>query len=69
MKKEKDAKAVRGTLEHWKKDSDLTGLRDETDVAKLSADEQAACRALWRDVQAALEHVNENGSDRTCEPA
>jgi eukaryotic-like serine/threonine-protein kinase len=41
-------------LQHWKADADLGGLRDEPELAKLPADEQKACRALWAEVDALL---------------
>jgi tetratricopeptide (TPR) repeat protein len=43
------------TLEHWKADSDLAGLRESAALAKLPADEQKACRAMWGQVDALLE--------------
>ncbi len=42
------------TLRHWKADPDLAGLRDPGPLARLSRDEQDACRALWKDVDALL---------------
>jgi tetratricopeptide (TPR) repeat protein len=39
---------------HWQKDSDLAGLRDKVALAKLSAEERAACAKLWADVAALL---------------
>ena len=42
------------TLQHWKADADLAGLRDAAAVAKLSDAEQKACRALWAEVDALL---------------
>jgi serine/threonine protein kinase len=42
------------TLQHWKSDPDLAGIRDEAALAKLPADEQRACRALWAEVDALL---------------
>jgi tetratricopeptide (TPR) repeat protein len=45
---------VAKTIEHWKADSDLAGLRDETALAKLPEDEQKACRTLWAEVDALL---------------
>ena len=46
--------AVSQTLQHWKVDTDLAGIRDPAALAKLPADEQAACRALWAQVEALL---------------
>ena len=42
------------TLQHWKADTDLAGIRDATALAKLPADEQKACRALWAEVEVVL---------------
>jgi tetratricopeptide (TPR) repeat protein len=42
------------TLQHWKADADLAGLRDAAALAKLPEAEQKACRALWADVDALL---------------
>ena len=50
-----EAKAlVSQKLKHWKADSDLAGIRDETALAALPEDEQKACRALWAEVDALL---------------
>ncbi len=38
------------TLTHWKTDSDLAGIRDEKELARLSDDERAAIQQLWNDV-------------------
>ena len=42
------------TLQHWKADPDLAGLRDEPALKRLSPEEQKACRGLWADVEALL---------------
>jgi serine/threonine protein kinase/Flp pilus assembly protein TadD len=42
------------TLQHWKEDSDLAGIRDETALAALPEDERKAFRALWAEVDARL---------------
>jgi tetratricopeptide (TPR) repeat protein len=50
-----EAKAwVSQTLQHWKADTDLAGIRDETAIKALPDDEQKACRALWSEVDALL---------------
>jgi hypothetical protein len=49
--------AVRRTLEHWQKDSDLAGVRDKTALAKLPKEEQQAWHKLWADVEALLKKV------------
>jgi serine/threonine-protein kinase len=46
--------SVAQTLQHWKADPDLSGLRDPAARAKLPEDEQKACRSLWADVDALL---------------
>ncbi len=38
------------TLDHWKQDTDLAGIRNEDALARLPADEQKAWRSLWADV-------------------
>jgi serine/threonine-protein kinase len=40
------------TLQHWKADPDLAGLRDPAALVKLPEEEQKACRALWAEVDA-----------------
>jgi len=42
------------TLQHWKADTDLVGLRDAAALVKLSGEEQKACRELWAEVDALL---------------
>ena len=49
-----DRQAVRTTLEHWQRDADLTAVRDEDTLQKLSAEEQEAWRKLWGDVSELL---------------
>ena len=46
--------AIVQTLDHWKKDSDLAGIREAKALAKLPADEQKAWRTLWADVDSLL---------------
>src|SRR5262249_1260637 len=41
-------------LPHWQTDADLAGLRDPTPLARLPAEERAACERLWADVAKAL---------------
>jgi hypothetical protein len=45
---------VRQRLRHWQQDGDLAGLRDAAALAKLPAEERAACERLWADVAALL---------------
>jgi serine/threonine protein kinase len=42
------------TLRQWKQDSDLAGIRNAEDLAKLPSDEQKAWRTLWADVDSLL---------------
>jgi Flp pilus assembly protein TadD len=44
--------SIAQTLDHWKADPDLAGLRDSAARAKLPESEQNACRALWAEVDA-----------------
>jgi serine/threonine protein kinase/tetratricopeptide (TPR) repeat protein len=46
------------TLRHWKADSDLVGIRDTDELARLSPAERAACRKLWADVDALLQRAS-----------
>ena len=46
--------AITQTLQQWKADTDLAGLRDAPALAKLPDDEQKACRALWSEVDSLL---------------
>jgi len=46
--------AIPETLQHWKADTDLAGLRDAAALAKLPENEQKACRELWAGVDALL---------------
>jgi hypothetical protein len=49
-----DQQFVAQTLSHWQQDSDLTGMRDAAELAKLPAAEQKAFAQLWADVAALL---------------
>ena len=47
-----DAKGfVAGTLDHWKADSDLAGVRDLAELDKLPEAERSEWRGLWADVE------------------
>jgi tetratricopeptide (TPR) repeat protein len=46
--------AVAQTLRQWQADPDLAGLRDPAALARLSAEERAACERLWADVAGLL---------------
>jgi tetratricopeptide (TPR) repeat protein/tRNA A-37 threonylcarbamoyl transferase component Bud32 len=57
-KKSAPAKAaVRRTLEHWQKDTDLAGVRAKAALAKLPDAERDAWTKLWKDVDALLRRV------------
>jgi tetratricopeptide (TPR) repeat protein len=49
-----DRTAAQKALRYWQQDRDLAGIRDAPALAKLSADERAACEKLWSDVAALL---------------
>jgi hypothetical protein len=60
--RQKQLKGLRGpearaALALWQKDAGLAGLRDEAALAKLPAEERAACERLWADVAALLEEA------------
>jgi hypothetical protein len=41
-------------LQHWKADPDLSGIRDEKELARLPEEERGALKGLWTDVEALL---------------
>jgi serine/threonine-protein kinase len=43
---------IQNDMKHWQTDSDLAGVRDEKEIAKLPAEERAAWQKLWREVEA-----------------
>ncbi len=55
-------KLLSQTLQGWKVDPDLAGLRDEPELAKIPDDEQKACRALWAQVDALLAKTRQSNS-------
>ena len=52
------AAQARQALTHWQQDSDLAGLRDQAALARLPAEERAACERLWADVAATLKKAD-----------
>ena len=48
----RNKQAVSQTLDHWKKNTDLAGIRDEAELAKLPEGEREAFRSLWANVEA-----------------
>jgi serine/threonine-protein kinase len=51
--------SVAETLQHWKTDTDLAGLRDATALKRLPEAEQKACGALWAEVDGLLAKARE----------
>jgi hypothetical protein len=49
--------AVRQQLQHWRKDTDLAGVRDKDALAKLPEAERATWQQFWADVDALLQRV------------
>ena len=47
-----DRVAVQRIMTHWRRDSDLAGLREPDALAKLPESEREEWRTLWRDVEA-----------------
>ncbi len=45
------------TLDHWKKDTDLTSVRDVHSLARLPEDDGNAWRDLWADVDSLLKRA------------
>jgi hypothetical protein len=45
---------VAPTLQHWKEDADLVGIREEKPLAKLPEEERATWQAFWAEVEALL---------------
>jgi tetratricopeptide (TPR) repeat protein/tRNA A-37 threonylcarbamoyl transferase component Bud32 len=43
------------TLEHWKTDRDLSGIRDESSLEKLDHGEQAELKTFWNEVEDAIQ--------------
>jgi tetratricopeptide (TPR) repeat protein/serine/threonine protein kinase len=57
---EKNPFKLQQDLQHWQKDADLTGVRDEKTLAKLPAAEQDAWRQLWADIEALRKQARSN---------
>ncbi|MFI5457673.1 MAG: tetratricopeptide repeat protein [Isosphaerales bacterium] len=49
--------AIAQTLNHWKQDNDLAGIREAGALAKLPEAEQKEWRAFWADVEALLKRA------------
>jgi serine/threonine-protein kinase len=52
-----DREMVRNALGHWKVDTDLAGIRDEPELAKLPEAERMDWHALWHEVDAEFKKV------------
>ncbi len=55
--------AISQTLQHWKADTDLAGIREPAALAKLPADEQTVCRNLWSQVEALVTKARGSASN------
>ncbi len=49
-----DRTEFRRVMQHWQRDSDLAGLRDDAPLAKLPEAERKAWQALWGEIRALL---------------
>jgi tetratricopeptide (TPR) repeat protein len=54
-----DRSEAEGALRRWQRDNDLAGIRDTAALAKLPAEERAACEKFWADVAALLKKAEE----------
>ena len=54
-----DRAEVQQTVRGWQKNTDLAGIRDAADLAKLPADERNPCTQLWADVAALAKKAQE----------
>jgi serine/threonine-protein kinase len=53
-----DRAAVARQLRRWQAEADLAGLRDDSALKQLPADEREACLKLWADVEALLRQAS-----------
>jgi tetratricopeptide (TPR) repeat protein len=63
--KVRDRALVRGMLQHWQKDSDFAGLRDQAALAKLPPAEAEAWQKLWADVADLLHQSDDKGKGQS----
>jgi hypothetical protein len=54
-----ELQAILHRLQHWQQDTDLAGVRDESALSVLSAEERAAWRKLWADVAKGVRQAQE----------
>ncbi len=52
-----DLPAIAPTLQLWKQDSDLAGIREAESLARLTVDEQKVWQKLWADVDSLLKRL------------
>jgi hypothetical protein len=52
--------AIGQTLQHWKRDPDLAGVREPDALVKLSDEEQLEWRVLWADVDTLLKQLQDD---------
>ena len=48
---------VEGALKWWRTDPDLAGLREPDFLDRLPVAERRACRELWKEIDAQIEHA------------
>ena len=60
-----DLPAIAQSLQFWKKDSDLAGIRETGSLARLPADEQKVWQELWANVDSLLKHLPTPKTDET----
>lgn len=60
-----DLPTLAQTLQFWKKNSDLAGIRETESLAKLPADEQKMWQTLWADVDLLLKRLPTPEPDET----
>jgi hypothetical protein len=53
----KDREQVRQTLQNWRIEAALAGIRDPETLTRLPEEERAACRRLWADVDGLLKQA------------
>jgi tetratricopeptide (TPR) repeat protein len=54
-----DPAAAQQALRHWQEDPDLADIRDEVALAKLPAEDRAACENLWANVAGLLKQAKD----------
>jgi serine/threonine-protein kinase len=49
--------SVENSLTRWRTDPDLAGLREPEFLARLPVAESRACRGMWKEIDAQIEHA------------